>query len=334
MSSPAVTVVIPTYQRLTYLREALDSVLAQTWQDFEVVVSDNSASDAVRELVEGVGDPRVRYRHNGGNIGLQANVLAGYRAARGALLATLHDDDAWEPTYLEQMVPPLLADPTLTIAFCDYSVMGTEGTVDVRASDRNSRREGRAGLADGAHDDGVRLALVTQSIQPSYAAVFRASLDLGAVPADLAPLHDLWIAYLATVDSGRVWYCAQRLTRYRHHGGSATANAPFYRQEAASYDRFLADPRVGHLAPALRRKKARAELRSGLRLLLDVEDPARGRQAIFSSLRTAPTALAVGVLVGTSVPGGRKALRRAREYRHRRSMTVVEPPPATFAVQI
>lgn len=328
MSTPAVSVVMPTYQRLTYLREALDSVLAQTWQDFEVVVSDNSISDAVRELVQSVGDPRVRYRHNGQNIGLQANVLAGYRAARGALLATLHDDDVWEPSYLERLVPPMLADRTLAIAFCDYSVMDAEGAVDDRASDRNSRREGRSGLAEGAHDDAVRLALVTQSIQPAYAAVFRADLDLDAVPADLAPLHDLWIAYLATVDGGRAWYCGQRLTRYRHHGGSTTANEPFYPQEAGSYERFLADPRVAHLLPALRRKKARAELRSGLRLLLEVEDPAKARGAMVNSLRTAPTALAIAALVGTAVPGGRHVLRRAREVQHRKTMTVVAATPA------
>lgn len=328
MTTPVVSVVMPTYQRLTYLREALESVLAQTYGDFEVVVSDNSMSDQVRELVESYGDARVRYRHNGRNIGLQANVLAGYRSARGGLVTTLHDDDAWEPTYLEQLVPPMLADPSLSIAFCDYSVMGPDGSVDEHATRRNSRRERRTGLTEGAHDDAVSLALVEQSIQVSYAAVFRNTLDLDAVPSDLAPLYDLWIAYLATVDGGRAWYCGQRLTRYRHHGGSATANDPFYPQEAESYERFMADPRLDGLRPALRRKKARAECRSGLRMLLDVDDAGRARRAVLSSLRTAPSALAVGTLIGTCLPGGTSALRLARTWQHRRSMTVVSPPRA------
>ena len=328
MSTPAVSVVIPTYQRLTYLGQALESVLGQTYHDFEVVVSDNSAATQVRELVESYRDPRVRYRHNGHNIGLQANVIAGYRAARAALVTTLHDDDAWEPTYLQRLVPPMLADPSLTIAFCDYHVMGPDGTIDPGATDRNSRREGRTGLAEGRHvGDAVRLALVDQSIQISYAAVFRRTLDLAAVPAELAPLYDLWIAYLGTVDGGPVWYCGERLTRYRHHGGSATASSPFHPQEAASYACFLADPRLAALAPLLRRKKARAELRAGLGLLLDAGDSPAGRRQVLTSLRTSPTALGVGTLLGTAVPGGRTALRVARDWQHRRSMTVTAAGP-------
>ena len=322
MTQPTVSVVMPTYQRLTYLRDALESVLAQTYRDFEIVVSDNGSSHEVRTLVESYGDPRVQYRHNGRNIGLQANVLAGYRAARGELLTTLHDDDVWEPTFLECLVPPMLADPAVTIAFCDYSVMGPDGVVDPRATDWNSRREGRTRLAEGLHEDAVELAVVHQSIQVSYAAVFRRSVDLDAVPADLAPLYDLWIAYLATVGGGRAWYCGQRLTRYRHHGGSATANAPFYPQEAASYERFLEDPRLSGLRPSLRRKKARAELRSGLRLLLEEHDAAQARRAVLTSLRTSPSGLGVCTLLASWVPRGAAALGVARNWQHRHSMTV------------
>jgi len=314
---------MPTYERLTYLSEALDSVLAQTFGDFEVVVSDNGSSAEVRRLVESRGDARVRYRHNGENIGLQANMLAGYRAARAELVTTLHDDDVWEPTFLARLVPPLQQDPSISIAFCDYWVMGPDGAVDVRASQRNSRREGRTGLVEGVHEDALPLAVVQQAIQVSYAAVFRRSVDLDAVPADLAPLYDLWIAYLATVDGAGAWYCAERLTRYRHHGGSATANAPFYPQEAASYARFLDDHRLTALRPALRRKKARAELRSALRSLLDEGDAGRARRQAATSLRTAATPLGVGVLLGTTVPGGPAALRLVRDWRHKHTLTVV-----------
>ncbi len=324
---PVVSVIMPTYQRLTYLREALESVLAQTYTDFEVVVTDNSAADAVRDLVLSYGDERVRYRHNDGNVGLQANVLAGYRAARGQLLATLHDDDVWERTFLAELVPPMLADPTIALAFCDYSVMGADGLVDPRATDRNTRQEGRHELSPGLHRDGLALAVVHQSIQTSYAAVFRRSVDLDAVPSELAPLHDLWIAFLATVDGAPVWYSPQRLTRYRHHGGSATSSNPFHTQEAESYDRFLSDPRLAALAPALRRKKARAQARTGLRLLLELDDRVDARRTFLASLWTSPNPLAAAGLAGSAVPGAGSLLRRARTWQHRRSMTVTSPPP-------
>lgn len=321
-SSPAVSVVVPTYRRLTFLPQALESALAQTWGDFEVVLTDNGPSPEVEELARSYGDPRIRYRHNGGNIGLQPNVLAGYRAGRGALLATLHDDDVWEPDFLARLVPPLLSDDQLAIAFCDYSVTGPDGTVDPGATELHSRREGRRGLAPGAHRDARSLAVVEQSIQVSYAAVFRADLDLAEVPDGVAPLYDLWIAYLATRDGRGAWYCPERLTRYRHHGGSATSGNPFYRQEVESFSRFLDDPRLAALRPALRRKKALALAREGMRLLLDAGQPAQGRRTLVESVRTSPGALGVGALVASAVPGGPRLLAAARARQHRRSLTV------------
>jgi len=322
MSSPVVSVVLPTYKRLTYLPQALESVLAQTYGDFEVVVTDNSASPEVEALVTGYGDSRVRYRHNGGNIGLQPNLLAGYRAGRGRLLATIHDDDAWEPEFLARLVPPLLADPSLTIAFCDYSVMDVNGEIDAVATETHTRLERRDRLAAGAHDRAARLAVVDQSIQVSYAAVFRSDVDLDAVPADLAPLYDLWIAYLATVDGGRAWYCPERLTRYRHHGGSATSANPFHPQEIESFRRFLADPRLAHVAPQLRRKKARAEFRQGVHLLFEGGDPEVARKMLRGSARTFPNPLAVGSLVASVVPGGRTLLGRLRAQQHQKTLTL------------
>jgi glycosyltransferase involved in cell wall biosynthesis len=89
-----------------------ERALAQTYTNIEIVVSDNGPTEAVARLVMSVGDARVRYRHNGGNIGAMRNALAAYREARGTYVATLHDD-VWEPTFLERLVPPLEADADL-----------------------------------------------------------------------------------------------------------------------------------------------------------------------------------------------------------------------------
>ena len=62
---PFVSVIVPTYERLDYLRTALASALAQTYPNVEIIVSDNGPSAAVAELVAACGDSRLRYRHNG-----------------------------------------------------------------------------------------------------------------------------------------------------------------------------------------------------------------------------------------------------------------------------
>src|SRR5687768_14196360 len=122
-ASPLVSVIMPTYQRVPYLLKALESALAQTYPNMEILVTDNAASSEVAGLVDSYKDPRVRYRHNGGNIGLMGNSLAAYREARGEFVASLHDDDMWEPTLLEELVPPLEADPTLALSFSDHWVI-------------------------------------------------------------------------------------------------------------------------------------------------------------------------------------------------------------------
>ena len=67
----------------------------------------------IERLVRSYGDPRLRYRHNGGNIGPMSNAMAAYADARGAYITNLHDDDVWEPTYLARLVPALEADDDL-----------------------------------------------------------------------------------------------------------------------------------------------------------------------------------------------------------------------------
>ncbi len=84
---PRVSVILPTYNRAGYLREAIDSVLAQTFQDFEIVVVDDGSSDETAQVVAGCRDGRIVYLHqeNSGrsaarNCGL-AQARGGYRCA-------------------------------------------------------------------------------------------------------------------------------------------------------------------------------------------------------------------------------------------------------------
>ena len=62
---PRVSVIMPVYLRQQYLRQALESALAQTYRDIEIIVTDNGPSPEIERLVRSYGDPRLRYRHNG-----------------------------------------------------------------------------------------------------------------------------------------------------------------------------------------------------------------------------------------------------------------------------
>ena len=115
MAPPRVSVIIIVYNGETYLAEAIDSVLAQTWPDYELLVVDDGSHDGSRELTQSYVDAhpeRVRLlRHPGGvNRGMSATRNLGLTHAKGELVAFLDADDIWAPGKLaEQVAKPLTA---------------------------------------------------------------------------------------------------------------------------------------------------------------------------------------------------------------------------------
>ena len=94
-----VTVAIPTYNRAHYLPEAIESVLAQTFQDFELLILDNASTDNTPELVKSFKDERIRYVRNQTNIGMFGNCNKALELARGEYVIIFHDDDIRKKNY-------------------------------------------------------------------------------------------------------------------------------------------------------------------------------------------------------------------------------------------
>jgi hypothetical protein len=103
VSGLKVSVIIPLYNKAPYVRRALDSVAAQTFADFEVIVVDDGSTDGGGSVVAGYADARFRLVTQA-NAGPGAARNAGIAEARGELIASLDADDEWLPTYLEESV--------------------------------------------------------------------------------------------------------------------------------------------------------------------------------------------------------------------------------------
>ncbi|HZV11070.1 MAG TPA: glycosyltransferase family 2 protein, partial [Novosphingobium sp.] len=93
---PTVSVIMPVYNVEPYVAEAITSVLAQTYADFELIIVDDGGQDRSVEICQGFEDPRIRIVHQA-NRGLAGARNTGILAARGRYLAFLDSDDRWLP---------------------------------------------------------------------------------------------------------------------------------------------------------------------------------------------------------------------------------------------
>jgi GT2 family glycosyltransferase len=127
-----VTIAVPTYNRAATLQRALDSVIAQTHEDLEIVVSDNASSDATPELLADVArrDGRVRVVRQASNRGMVGNLNAVLAEARGDHVMLLADDDWMAPRCVELCLAGLDARPDAAAAVPGVTYMGGDEAVE------------------------------------------------------------------------------------------------------------------------------------------------------------------------------------------------------------
>lgn len=118
---PCVSVIIIAYNGEAFLAQAIDSVLAQTFQDFDLLVVDDGSTDRTRQIADAYRMARRRVRvlahPDGGNHGMSATRNLGLSQARGEFIAFLDADDVWVPEKLEQQVAILRAQPDVGLVY-------------------------------------------------------------------------------------------------------------------------------------------------------------------------------------------------------------------------
>lgn len=130
MSSPLVSIITPTYNHEAFIAQCIESVLAQTYSNWEQIIIDDGSTDKTAEIVRRYNDPRIRYFHQQ-NAGIEALAHTYNRAlgmAKGSLVAILEGDDFWPADKLLLMVPAF-GDPAVVLAYgeaADVSAIGEE----------------------------------------------------------------------------------------------------------------------------------------------------------------------------------------------------------------
>src|SRR3989442_10179514 len=131
---PAISIVLPTHEGARFLRESIDSCLAQTYADFELILVDDCSTDATPAILAeyAARDARVRTFRNGENLKLPQSLNVGFSHAAGRYFTWISDDNRFRPAALQTLAAMLDARPDLDVVYSDCSVIDEAGAVVAR----------------------------------------------------------------------------------------------------------------------------------------------------------------------------------------------------------
>ncbi|NEQ50183.1 MAG: glycosyltransferase family 2 protein [Leptolyngbya sp. SIO3F4] len=220
---PKVSVCIPTYNRASILPYAVNSVLNQTYGDFELIICDDASPDKTTEVIAQWDDPRIRYIRHPQNIKRSLNMRSGYEAAQGKYFIKFDDDDALTPTFLERTVAVMEGKLEVDFVCTDHWVINARNERDESATAANSAKWRKDRLPEAVIEDLLKETFVHQSLQVG-STLFRkdclGEVDFMRFEADGCEDFDLLVR-LATV--GKTGYfIPERLMEYRFHGGQTS----------------------------------------------------------------------------------------------------------------
>jgi len=221
MSGPLLSFIVLSYNYRDHIQTTLRSILAQTVQDFELIVVDDCSSDDSCDVVRSFGDPRIRLLVNERNLGGAASYNIAVQAARGEWLVNLDADDWMAPEKSEVQLAALAADPRVDIIGTWLRVVDTTGAPHPEAAtvEAISNKPHRLNLVETWIGQNP---LCRSSTMVRRAAHLRVGLDDIAMVR--APDYELWTRALAA--GCRYGLVHQPLTFYRLHSRGVTHADP------------------------------------------------------------------------------------------------------------
>jgi glycosyltransferase involved in cell wall biosynthesis len=214
-----VTIAIPTYNTAKFLPLAVESVLAQTYRDFELIICDNASTDETPKLVQRwLSDERVRYVRFETLVNQGGNWNRCLDLARGDYVSLLHADDEYLPSFIADRVSQLDAHPSVGLAFGAVDIIDVQGNVTAV----QSYRDDEVVLPPQVF---MRDLLRGCLVSPVSPMVRRSCYDVvGRFNDDPQKLWGIdWGMWLRLAARWDVAYSPKRSARYRIHGNSGTS---------------------------------------------------------------------------------------------------------------
>lgn len=219
IKKPAVTVFMPVYNGEKYLKESMDSILNQTFRDFEFLIINDGSTDNTVQIIQSYTDPRIRLLENEKNMGLVPTRNRGIKESAGKFIAILDSDDIAHPKRLEKQMAFLESHP-------DFGMVGSW----VKIIDEKGRPTGTLWKNRLAPEKIPSLLLFH-----NYFAQSAITLRKSALPEEwyrqLSPSedYDLWVRI---ANRSKVWNLPEILLDYRVHGDNIVKRQKETQQKA------------------------------------------------------------------------------------------------------
>lgn len=202
-----ISIILPTYNGERYIREAIDSVLMQTYQDWEMIVIDDHSTDRTNEIVQSYvdHDKRIKLHRNQQNMRLPTSLNIGFSKAKGDYLTWTSDDNVFKPEALQVLVEALTDDPKIGLVFAAMDYIDNEGKLTGHTQAVLSKDE----------------LFYKNIVGASFMYTRKVYEMIGDYDTHkfLVEDYDYWIRIARKFD---IQYVKKSLYLYRQHGGSLT----------------------------------------------------------------------------------------------------------------
>ncbi len=290
-----VSICIPTFNRRELLAIAVDSVLQQTYQDFELIICDDGSTDSTSDLMAQFSDRRIHYIRHPQNIGKSNNMISGFQAATGEYFIKFDDDDRLTPSFLEKTSELLNQNPHIDFVGTDHWVIDSNTNRDENLTSLNSQKWGRSELPQGIVKNLLEATFVKQSFQIGATLFRRESLtDVGYMRSNIQNCEDNDLLVRLALAGKQAYYLPERLMEYRFHAEQQGLDReiPYLKDKLNYLESFQFDSEK--IEKIRHDRLLETKLLLGLRLI-QTGDTQEGRSLISQGKSASPTKAQIGL---------------------------------------
>lgn len=213
MGKPLVSIIMNCYNGEEFLSKAVESVISQTYSNWEIIFWDNCSIDKSEEIIKSYSDKRIKYYRGDKNVPLGKARNLAIEKAKGEYIAFLDTDDIWNLNKLQIQLNKFEEDEEISLVHSNYIQFWSSGKELAHSKDNTSIQDFKTLLVN--YNIGMSCAIVKRSTLDKYQIYFDDSFSL---------IEDFYFFLLVSY-YGKVGYCKEVLMNYRMHENSLTARS-------------------------------------------------------------------------------------------------------------